>query len=236
VTLVLLSASLLAFAPRPPPRHIPLLATPPEPPRVALDLGPPSSLLPLRLTVPSPLASLPPLRLWNINTFAEATLRLYGADGALDEEAAAGLDRLLADARRAGKPPEVARMDRRLLRLLFRAAYHFGAREVELVSGYRRPWRYAEGLHGKARAVDFRLVGVEAPEVAAYLRTLPRVGVGLYTHPRTRWVHLDVRDHSYHWVDGTPPGRRWGAARLPMDHHALEERDADYEEGDDLPE
>jgi uncharacterized protein YcbK (DUF882 family) len=236
VTLVLFSAALLAFAPRPPPRAILFLAAPPEPPRTPPDLGTPLPLLPLRFTLPSPLASLPPLRLRNINTHAEATLRLYGADGVLDEVAAGELDRLLADARRAGRPPEITRVDRRLLRLLFRAAYHFGAREVELVSGYRRPWRFAEGFHGKARAVDFRLVGVEAPEVAAYLRTLPRVGVGLYTHPRTRWVHLDVREHSYHWVDGTPPGKRWGAARLPMDHRALDERDAAYHEGDDLPE
>ncbi|MCS6898651.1 MAG: DUF882 domain-containing protein [Polyangiaceae bacterium] len=234
--LVLLFASLLAFAPRPPPHTIPLLSSPSEPPRSLPDLDPPSSLLPLHFAAASSLASLPPLRLWNVHTRAEATLRLYGADGALDEDAAAGLDRLLSDARRAGKPPEVARMDRRLLRLLFRAAYHFGAREVELVSGYRRPWRRAEGLHGKAKAVDFRLVGVDAPEVAAYLRTLPRVGVGLYTHPRTRWVHLDVRERSYHWVDGTPPGRLWGAAQWPMDYRALEERDAAYQEGDDLPE
>jgi uncharacterized protein YcbK (DUF882 family) len=166
----------------------------------------------------------------------EATLRLYRGDGALDEEAAAALDGLLADARRPGKPREVKEVDRRLLRLLFRAAYHFKATEVELVSGYRRPGRWAEGHHGKGRALDFRLPGVEAREVAAYLRQQPRVGVGLYTHPRTRWVHLDVRERSYHWVDATPPGKRWGAARLPSDPRALDQLDASYTDGDDLPE
>ena len=200
------------------------------------ELEPAISWLPLSVPAPSPLGLLPPLHLWNINTNAEATVRLYRGDGSLDEGAARELDRLLADGRRPGRPPEVAEMDRRLLRLLFRAAYHFRGTEVELVSGYRKPWRYGEGYHGKGRAVDFRLVGVEAKELAAYLRQQPRVGVGLYTHPRTRWVHLDVRERSYHWVDGTPPGKRWGAARLPSDQRALEARDADYDEGDDLPE
>ena len=236
IVLILLLAASLAWAPRPTPRPVASLELPQEPPPTPLDLGPLLPLLPMHVAAPSPFAALSPIHLWNINTQAEATLRLYGADGVLDEEAARALDLLLADARRPGRPPEVATMDRRLLRLLFRAAYHFGVQEVELVSGYRRPWRFAEGYHGKARAMDFRLVGVDAPEVAAYLRTLPRVGVGLYTHPRTRWVHLDVRDHSYHWVDSTRPGKRWGAVRLPADQRTLDERDADYDEGDDRPE
>lgn len=236
IALVLVTAALLGATPRPMPRYIPCLVAPPEEPRAPADLGVVTPLMPMRLPPPSPLGALPPVHLWNINTHAEATLRLYREDGSLDDEAAVELDRLLADARRPGKPPEVAAIDRRLLRLLFRAIYHFQASEVELVSGYRKPWRYAEGFHGKARAVDFRLVGVEARDVAAYLRGMPRVGVGLYTHPRTKWVHLDVRDHSYHWVDGTPPGKRWGAARLPMNFQEMEARDAEYSEGDDLPE
>lgn len=194
------------------------------------------SLLPLSLRLPSALGSMPSLHFFNINSLASATLRLYRDDGSLDDEAAARLDLLLADTSRPGKPPEVAPIDRRLLRLLFRVAYHFNITEVELVSGFRKPRRFAEGLHGKARAIDFRLVGVDAPLVAAYLRGVPRVGVGLYTHPRTRWVHLDVRDRSYHWADATPPGKRWGAAPMTMDHRALDELDSGYEQGDDLPE
>lgn len=237
VVAVLAVAALLGLAPRPEARPVRCMEPPPPEELTPLALGPVGSLLPLRLAAPSALGSLGPLHLVNINTHDEATLRLYTSEGAFDEEAAGRLDRLLSDARRPGKPPVVVALDRRLLRLLFRVAYHFGVSEVELVSGYRQPRRYAEGLHGKARAVDFRLVGVGAPEVATYLRGLPRVGVGLYTHPRTRWVHLDVRDRSYHWVDATPPGKRWGAARLPpSDQRALDALDADYAESDDLPE
>lgn len=238
ISLVLATAVLLGAIPRSSSSPIPCLVASREDKDtiVPVDLGILGPLMPIHLSAPSLLGLLPPVSLWNINTDTRMTLQLYRKDGVLDEDAASSLDRLLADARRAGKPPIVTRMDRRLLQLLFRTAYHFQASEIELVSGYRRPWRYAEGFHGKARAIDFRLVGVDAREVAAYLRGLPRVGVGLYTHPRTRWVHLDVRDRSYHWIDGTPPGKRWGAARFPMNFHEMEARDAAYEEADDLPE
>ena len=42
----------------------------------------------------------------------------------------------------------------------------------------------------------------------------PRAGVGIYTNPRTQFVHLDVRDQSYHWVDASPPGVKWHEAQL----------------------
>ena len=66
----------------------------------------------------------------------------------------------------------------------------------------------------QAQAWDaWRRAAADAPLVAAYLRGVPRVGVGLYTHPRTRWVHLDVRDRSYHWADATPPASAGGRRR-----------------------
>jgi hypothetical protein len=92
---------------------------------------------------------------------------------------------------------------------MFRAAYHYGAPRIEIVSGYRQAGRRREGLHAQGRAVDFRLQGVEARELASYLRRVPRAGVGIYTHPRTQFVHLDVRDQSYHWIDASPPRKRW---------------------------
>lgn len=230
----LLLAAVASRAPRPPAPAIRLLDPPPSPsPPAPIDLGP---LGPLLLSharaAPPSFAELPALRVFN--ALDEAHLRLYAPDGSLDPQALDRLDHLLADARRPGKPPEIAPIDRRLLQLVFKAAYHFGAEEIEVVSGYRKPRRFAEGLHAKARAIDFRLVGVDAPEVAVFFRQHPRVGVGLYTHPRTRWIHLDTRDRSYHWIDATPPGRRWGEARLPA--AGLDELDASYNERDDLPE
>src|SRR5258708_20103469 len=48
--------------------------------------------------------------------------------------------------------------------------------------------------------------GARDDEVARYARSLGFVGVGLY--PRSGFVHLDVREHSYFWVDGSAPGQR----------------------------
>jgi hypothetical protein len=74
---------------------------------------------------------------------------------------------------------------------------------------------------------------VYAGRLAAYLRGLPRVGVGIYIHPRTQFVHLDVRDQSYHWIDASPPGVKWRERQL-HDAHA-EKRDAAWTAQSDLP-
>ena len=127
------------------------------------------------------------------------TTRLYRLAGQIDEAAAAELDTLLADTRDP-KQPKTTPIDRRLLQLLYRTAYHFDTLSIEVTSAFRSPGRRREGLHALGRAIDFAIAGVKAEELASYLRKLPRVGVGIYTHRRTRFVHLDVREQSYHWA------------------------------------
>src|SRR5687767_13907354 len=146
-----------------------------------------------------------PLRISYVNTGHATSVRLYDPSGKIDNTAAGELDELLCDVR-APTHKRTTKLDRRTLQLLFRAAYHFRAREVIVISGYRKPGRRPEGRHGEGRAIDFRLPKVRASALAAYLRTLPRVGVGLYTHRATQFVHLDSRDRSYHWLDPSPPG------------------------------
>src|SRR5215472_10156295 len=110
-----------------------------------------------------------------------------------------------------------------------KAAYHFGRARIQIVSGFRSN----AGRHGTGEALDFRLVGVRASILAAFLRDTPRAGVGIYTHPRTQFVHLDVRDVSYHWIDGSAPGKHWreGALRDPSG----KKRDASWTPESDLP-
>jgi uncharacterized protein YcbK (DUF882 family) len=98
----------------------------------------------------------------------------------------------------------------RLEQLVVKAAYHFANARVQIVSAFRQN----AGRHGTGEALDFKLVGVPAARLASYLRGLPRVGVGIYTHPRTQFVHLDVRAESYHWIDASPPGVKWREGRL----------------------
>jgi hypothetical protein len=123
---------------------------------------------------------------------------------------------------------------RRTLQLVVRAALHFRVREVEVVSAYRKPGRRREGPHASGRALDFKLPGVPARMLASYLRQLPRVGVGVYTHPKTAFVHLDTREQSFHWLDASPPGRHWREQSLGS--AGLAKRDAAYRPANDWPE
>jgi uncharacterized protein YcbK (DUF882 family) len=174
-----------------------------------------------------------PLKVSYVNTGHSTSIRLYDASGKVDNAAAGELDELLCDVRDPAHP-RTTTLDRRTLQLLFRAAYHFRAREVIVISGYRKPGRRPEGRHGEGRAIDFRLPKVRASTLAAYLRTLPRVGVGLYTHRATQFVHLDSRDRSYHWLDPSPPGV--SMPTRPVAGGDLASRDATYAPNDDLPE
>jgi hypothetical protein len=82
-------------------------------------------------------------------------------------------------------------------------ARRFGARPIEIVSGYR-PDARETSRHRTGSAIDLRLVGVSAEELDAFAATLPETGVGLY--PASGFVHLDVRARRAHWLDLSGPG------------------------------
>ncbi len=92
----------------------------------------------------------------------------------------------------------------RLLSLLFDIQEHFHAGEIRLLSGYRSPWE-GNSNHGKGRAADIVVPGASDDAVASYARGLGFVGVGIY--PTSHFVHVDVREASYFWVDASAPGR-----------------------------
>ncbi len=177
--------------------------------------------------------ALPAILFSNQNTRESASIALYDSDGRVNEAAAVKLDDLLCDTRNP-KERATLTLDRRTLQLVVRAALHFKVTEIDVVSAYRKPGRRSEGPHASGRAIDFKLPGVPARTLAAYLRTLPRVGVGVYTHPRTSFVHLDDREHSFHWLDASPPGRTW--RERSIGDSSLPKRDAAYKREDDWPE
>jgi uncharacterized protein YcbK (DUF882 family) len=167
--------------------------------------------------------NLPPVEVAGVGTRERARVRLYADDGEIDETARESLERVAAN----DAEPHV--LAPRVEQLLMRAAYHFGAAPVQVVSA----WRQKASRHGTGEAIDFKLKGVRARELAAYLRQLPRAGVGIYTNPRTQFVHLDVREQSYHWIDASPPGVKWHEAQI-RDPGALK-RDAAWTPEADLP-
>jgi hypothetical protein len=167
-------------------------------------------------------AMLDPIEVACANTKMSARIRLYDPIGEIDEDARALFEHVVS-----GDEPR--RLAPRVEQLVFKAAYHFGAGRVHIVSA----WRERAGKHTMGNAVDFKLDGTSAWQVAAYLRGLPRLGVGVYTHPDTQFVHVDVRDESYHWIDSSPPGVHWKERQIG-DRWASE-RDAAYQPEMDLP-
>jgi hypothetical protein len=167
-------------------------------------------------------AELRPIEVACANTKLSASIRLYDSNGDIDEDARADFERVASG-------EESHPLALRVEQLVFKAAYHFGAGRVHIISA----WRRRAGKHTLGEAIDFKIDGASAWQVAAYLRGLPRVGVGVYTHPGTQFVHVDVRDASYHWVDSSPPGVHWRERQIG--DRWGPERDATYTPEMDLP-
>jgi uncharacterized protein YcbK (DUF882 family) len=94
----------------------------------------------------------------------------------------------------------------RLLDILYAIQTHFSAQEIRVVSAYRTPHRGASSNHGRGRSADFIVPGASDDEVARFARETGFCGVGVY--PASGFVHVDVRDRSYFWIDSSGPGRR----------------------------
>ncbi len=107
----------------------------------------------------------------------------------------------------------------RLLDLVYKAVLHFNAPMVHVVSGYRKD--RAGSRHTQGRAVDMVLPGTTNEDLAEYVRSFGFCGVGVY--PTSGFVHLDVRERSYFWVDNSLPGER--SRSVP--HMAEEAAEAD---------
>src|SRR5262249_18812884 len=159
----------------PAPIPVPVVAVPAEPP------APPAVTWAV---------AAPALRFLNTRTGAACSARLYAAEGTIDPRAADEIDQVAKERDASPRP-----LDRRVVRRMLKAAAHFHAGEVELVSTFRDGAR-GGSRHRSGEAIDFRLPGVTAERLAAHLRENARVGVGVYTHRRTQFVHLDVREHS----------------------------------------
>jgi uncharacterized protein YcbK (DUF882 family) len=143
------------------------------------------------------------LTLYAVNLGESVRIFPYRRDGSLDPEAIARIEPLFRDkhngARHAVHP--------RLIKLLYKIADRFKARQINLISGYRESVDGPEeGNHGRGRAADIMIPGLKLSQVAYYARTLGHVGVGLY--PVSGFIHLDVREApSYFWVDRSGPGQ-----------------------------
>lgn len=112
-----------------------------------------------------------------------------------------------------GAWPKGPRVSPRLLDLIYHAAMHFNVFHVHLVSGIRNDRSGSRHSHGLA--ADIVLPGVSDDELAAYFRPQGFLGVGIYT--RAGFVHVDVRERSYFWLDKSPPNKRTRIVQVRAD-------------------
>jgi uncharacterized protein YcbK (DUF882 family) len=163
----------------------------------------------------------PMLVLASLNTGDRIEL---SANGDLGGFAASALDRAAFVLREPSSGNEHP-VEPRLLDVLYQIQTHFHAQEIRLVSAYRTPHRGAASNHGRGRAADVIVPGAGDEEVARFARELGFCGVGLY--PVSGFVHVDVRERSYFWIDASGPGRRnrergiLGDLARKSDEHAL---------------
>ncbi|MBW2277863.1 MAG: DUF882 domain-containing protein, partial [Deltaproteobacteria bacterium] len=142
------------------------------------------------------------LTIYSVNLGERVRVLPYLPDGTLDPEAIAAIERVFRD-----KDTDTSHaIDPRLIKVIYKLADHFDARQVTLISGFREPGDgKTEGAHGMGRAADIMLPGVKLPALAKIARRLGHVGVGYY--PTSGFVHLDVRQGpSYFWADRSGPG------------------------------
>jgi uncharacterized protein YcbK (DUF882 family) len=118
--------------------------------------------------------------------------------------AASDLDRAAHVLRDTGSGNEHP-VEPRVLDVVYRIQTHFQAQEIRVISGYRTPHGRSSN-HGRGRAVDIVVPGASDADVAKFAREVGFCGVGIY--PSSGFVHVDVRDRSYFWVDASAPGRR----------------------------
>jgi uncharacterized protein YcbK (DUF882 family) len=151
------------------------------------------------------------LHITAINTGEEAVVNLFNEDGSYDLKALEELSHVLRCRRTDAEKP----IDPRLLTLLSHVYDHFGAKPIEIVSGYRNQ-RKKTSNHYKGTATDIRIEGVSPKKVRAFAETLDTGGMGIGLYPRSGFVHIDVRPApSYRWIDYSPPGSNDAEKRPP---------------------
>lgn len=144
------------------------------------------------------------LELYVLGVRDSTRVQLFMDNGKMDEDALDSLKLAFGDL----KKKRTRHVNGRLLTILYLVGQAY-ERPVILVSGFRAPGGKTKSTsrHATAQAADIRLPGVPPEHLAELLRAnFENVGVGHY--PTSKFVHIDVRDKSYYWVDHSGPGQK----------------------------
>ena len=174
-------------------------------------------------TAPLDESGRPKLALVALNTQERLEIPALSASGGFQ---ARDLDRaahLLREPSSGNEHP----IEPRVLDAIYRIQTHFAAQEIRVISGYRTPASIAAARgsqHGRGRAIDVIVPGTRDDDVAKFARDMGYMGVGVY--PTSGFVHVDVRDRSYFWVDSSGPGGRTRERGILSDVAAKADREA----------
>jgi uncharacterized protein YcbK (DUF882 family) len=138
------------------------------------------------------------LRLYDVNAERSVSVSPFLADGQCSPQGFSMLREFMR-CRRTGHTMD---MNPDLVRLLMRISKRFDNAELHMISAHRAPDGVVtseRSQHGKGTASDIRIEGVPIEALAAVARQEGARGIGMY--PKSRFVHVDVRDKPYSWVD-----------------------------------
>jgi uncharacterized protein YcbK (DUF882 family) len=151
----------------------------------------------LAMVVAERTASPVEIKLFDENRQISATVGIR-RDGRMDDATAAEVKHLFR-CRQTQRERPIAR---RTLAMLADLAEKYDTRTIELVSAYRvQDGESSTSPHRDARAIDFRIRGIQLREIRDYLwRTYTEVGVGWY--PSEQFIHMDSRPslHDTAWT------------------------------------
>jgi uncharacterized protein YcbK (DUF882 family) len=138
------------------------------------------------------------LRLYDVNAERSLSVSPFLADGQCSPQGFSMLREFMR-CRRTGHTMD---MNPDLVRLLMRISKRFDNAELHMISAHRA----VDGVvtsersqHGKGTASDIRIEGVPIEMLAAVARQEGARGIGMY--PKSRFVHVDVREKPYSWID-----------------------------------
>lgn len=137
------------------------------------------------------------VKLFDENLQVNATVGIR-RDGAMDDATAAEVKHLFR-CRQTNREHAIAR---RTLAMLADLAEKYDSKTIEFVSVYRvQHGESPTSPHRDARAIDFRIRGIQLREIRDYLwRKYSEVGIGWY--PSEQFIHMDTRPtlHDTAWT------------------------------------
>jgi uncharacterized protein YcbK (DUF882 family) len=137
------------------------------------------------------------VKLYDENLRVSATVGIR-RDGTMDDETAAQVKHLFR-CRQTNRERPIAR---RTLAMLADVAEKYEGKTIEFVSAYRvQRGESKTSPHRDARAIDFRIRGIQLREIRDYLwRKYTEVGIGWY--PGEQFIHMDSRPtlHDTAWT------------------------------------